>query len=548
MGATSAIATDTLIDRRYCVQRLLGEGGMGRTYLVADERCFNDLCVVKEFLPPAGDTAVLAKSRELFLREARVLHRLSHPQIPRFLACFEAEERLFLVEEYIDGKNYHVLLEERLARQQQGFSEAEILQWLADILPVLDYIHRAGVIHRDLSPDNIMLPRSEAETPETAHPKPMLIDFGAVKQAMTEVAVGVKSPKTETRTAFVGKVGYAPPEQVRMGQCYPNSDLYAIAVTALVLLTGKPPSELYDSYGMEWQWRDSARVSDALAGIFAKMLAERPQERYASAAEVLAALASVRQMHQSLAVVPRSKTPALAKITTVQNAETAPMRWTAISSLFALSREPNPSKMSTYSGLALSLTGLVAIVATSIVIGMRSPYIPFLCKPLKSCARENEFQQLYARILQQDTTARLLSSPPQNLDDLQKQRARIAETLAQLRGIPEDVSAYTEAQPLLAYYRNELRQIDARLASETAVADRLAAAEKQAQKAERAANLATTPDGVAEARGEWEKAIAQLDDIANESLLSDRVKTLRSEYRAKLSRLEEQNRSAVRQP
>lgn len=539
MKATAEISPGTLIDRRYRVRQVLGEGGMGRTYLVADERCFDDLCVLKEFLPPQMDAALLKKSRELFEREARVLHQLSHPQIPRFLACFEEEGRLFLAEEYIEGQNYHVLLEERLANQGLAFSEAEILQWLEDLLPVLDYIHRCQVIHRDISPDNIMLPRGDRGVRIAERAKPILIDFGVVKQAMTEVGVQSSGNRTSS-TAFVGKVGYSPPEQMRMGQCYPSSDLYSLAVTALVLLTGKPPSELYDSYGMQWQWRDRVRISDALAQILTKMLAERPQDRYQSAAEAMAALSSLAQMRHSLAVVPRSKSPAIAKVPSTRRDRTLPTRWTAIASLFSLLPEANPSKLNAYTGLAVSLSGLAAIIFASIIIGMRSPYISFLCKPLNSCARDEEFQQFYARVLQQETTSRLLSRPPQNLEDLQKVRDRLYETLAQLRSIPEDVKIHSEAQPLVAYYRNELQQIDARIVSEKMAAEQLATVEKLAQKAARATSMATTKWRLEDARAAWEKVLAQLNQIPAQTFVSDRVKAKRSEYRDKISGIEEQ--------
>ena len=113
----------------------MGQGGFGRTYLAFDQHCFNKYCVLKEFLPCLIQESYQQKSRDLFAREARILYQIDHPQIPKFIACFEEEGRLFLVQEYVDGKTYSTLLKERLSQQGQAFSEAEITQWLRDLLP-----------------------------------------------------------------------------------------------------------------------------------------------------------------------------------------------------------------------------------------------------------------------------------------------------------------------------------------------------------------------------------------------------------------------------
>ncbi len=105
------------------------------------------------------------------------------------------------------------------------------------------YIHSLGVIHRDISPDNLMLRSSDQ--------LPVLIDFGGVKQVAATVASqyyqtgAIASPINGT---LLGKIGFAPPEQMQTGVVSTSSDLYALAVTMLVLLTGKQPQELIDTY------------------------------------------------------------------------------------------------------------------------------------------------------------------------------------------------------------------------------------------------------------------------------------------------------------
>ena len=269
------------IDGRYRIQRVLGRGGFGRTYLAADDRRFGDLCVLKEFAPSnQSDPVVAQKLRELFQREAAVLHKLNHSQIPRFFAVLEENDRLFIVQEYINGKTYWRVLQER-QQHRKAFTEAEIVKWLNDLLKVLDYIHGENIVHRDIAPDNIMLPRGKK--------LPVLIDFGVVKQVATHF-YGMSAIHPDgliQASVSVGKFGYAPYEQIRMGQCSSKSDLYALAVTAVVLLTGKPPNLLIDPRSLEWKWQSQVRLNPRLVEILERMMAEKPQDRYSSAKIIL---------------------------------------------------------------------------------------------------------------------------------------------------------------------------------------------------------------------------------------------------------------------
>lgn len=271
----------TLISNRYLIQKILGQGGFGRTYLALDTRRFNEACVVKEFVPATTKSDIIRKSRELFEREAKVLYQIQHPQIPQFLAWLTENERLFIVQEYIDGKNYSQILSERLSKKGRPFSETEVRAWLLDMLPVLEYIHDRNIIHRDISLDNVMLPHNQS--------KPVLIDFGVVKEKFTQI-LSVQSPfQHSIQGSVVGKIGYSPPEQLRLGQCYPSSDIYALGVCAVVLLTARMPYMLIDD-SFNWQWRSYAKISDSFNCILEKMLAEAPIERYQSAKEVLVEL------------------------------------------------------------------------------------------------------------------------------------------------------------------------------------------------------------------------------------------------------------------
>jgi len=292
------IYSGLILGSRYRIMRQLGQGGFGRTYLAEDINRFNELCVLKEFAPQVQTSAVLQKAEELFAREAGVLYQLQHPQIPRFRELFrvnvEGKNYLFLVQDYVEGKNLFSLLH---SRQPARFSEGEVTQLLLDILPVLEYIHSLGVIHRDISPDNLILRNSDS--------RPVLIDFGGVKQIAATVSqlAQVEAGKAAPPATLLGKVGYAPNEQMRTGTVYPHSDLYALAVTALVLLTGKEPQELIDPRTLSWQWEQEVNVSNTLATVLNKMLQPKMSDRYQNAREVWQAL-NISPYEDTLAVSP----------------------------------------------------------------------------------------------------------------------------------------------------------------------------------------------------------------------------------------------------
>lgn len=274
------IPLGTLLRQRYLIQAVLGQGGFGRTYLALDQERFGERCVLKEFVVREQNEAAAQKSKKLFQREAAILHQLQHPQVPRFWAAFEDQQRLFLVQEFIPGKTYRAILSDR-QKQQQALSEAEVRHFLKHMLPVLIYIHEKGILHRDISPDNVIL------SPQVGQPEqmglPVLIDFGAVKEA----TVHGRPVSSVTR---VGKIGYAPPEQLQTGAVSANSDLYALAATSVVLLTGKDPHKLLDGQTLSWSWQEYVTLDPTIAAILRRMLSVYPGDRYQSARDVWAEL------------------------------------------------------------------------------------------------------------------------------------------------------------------------------------------------------------------------------------------------------------------
>jgi serine/threonine protein kinase len=272
----------TVLEGRYRIVQQIGQGGFGRTYLCENLNRFKEPCVLKEFAPQVQGSYALEKAKKLFEREANVLHQLAHPQIPRFRELFQLNSGsggLFLVQDYVAGQTYRYLLAQRIT-QNQLFSADEIRQLLLNLLPVLEYIHSVGVIHRDIAPDNLIL-RSNDNLP-------VLIDFGGVKQVAVNAEIQVTG-STDLPTCL-GKVGYAPHEQLQRGTVYPHSDIYALAATALVLLTGQEPTDMIEPLTLNWNWRQFVTLDPDLGTVFDKMLQPNINARYQTASEVLAAL------------------------------------------------------------------------------------------------------------------------------------------------------------------------------------------------------------------------------------------------------------------
>ncbi|HIK10776.1 MAG TPA: GUN4 domain-containing protein [Oscillatoriaceae cyanobacterium M33_DOE_052] len=272
-----------LLKERYRPIQFLGEGGMGRTFLAVDEDIpSKPKCVVKQLVFPQGGTSNVAKFTELFEREALHLDSLgSHPQIPTLLAHFEQNQWLYLVQEWISGQT----LAQELA-DNGPFNQAQVVQLLEELLPVLKFIHEPRgrrsdrqIIHRDIKPANIM--RRDISSPI----KPgqlVLIDFGIAK-------LFAGSATFETAT-IVGTPEYMPPEQYH-GQPLPASDLYSLGVTCIHLLTGISPRNLFDASQDKFQWRSHLPpgnpVSPKLGNILDKMLQNAVNLRYKSASEIL---------------------------------------------------------------------------------------------------------------------------------------------------------------------------------------------------------------------------------------------------------------------
>jgi serine/threonine protein kinase len=287
------LAPDTLLQQRYRILNLLDDGGSGRLYLATDRERGDTECAIEEIVPSSQFPTVVAKAKELFEQEVKLLERLQHPQLPKFWGTFTDLDRLFLVRDYIPGSTYAQLLNER-RDLTTAFSESEVWQFLVQVLPAIGYLHSQGVVHRNLAPENIIYRDRDL--------LPVPISFGIVKEFAHQLQADPSSQPLE-----IGQPGYAPIDQLQPGQVYPHSDLYALAVTAIVLLTGKEPSALFENHLPNWEWRKWTTIGDDFANVLGRMLSPDPNHRYQSAVEVNRTLQSLDMPPQSDPAFPANR-------------------------------------------------------------------------------------------------------------------------------------------------------------------------------------------------------------------------------------------------
>ncbi len=218
---TGQLQPGTNLVNRYLIQEVIGVGGMGSVYRARDLHFPNvvKLVAVKEMINQAPDPLVRQTIVQNFEREANILATLTHPSIPRIYDYFTLDNRSYLVEEFINGRDLEVLLS-----QTDGFlPEEQVLDWAIQLSDVLSYLHGHKpdpIIFRDMKPSNVMV---------NQYNHIVLVDFGIAKPFQ----VGQKG-------TMIGTEGYSPPEQYR-GEANVQADIYALGATLHHLLTRRDP-------------------------------------------------------------------------------------------------------------------------------------------------------------------------------------------------------------------------------------------------------------------------------------------------------------------
>lgn len=255
-----------VLQGRYRIEYLLGQGGMGAVYCGTDLR-FNTPVAIKE------NRLVTRESKKQFAREAGLLHRLRHPNLPRVTDHFFIPgQGQYLVMDFVEGEDLNQVL------VRQGLvPQAQALDWMGQVLDALDYLHSKNVIHRDVKPANVKI---------TSEGQVFLVDFGLAK---------TYHPALETTIGARGVTpGFAPPEQYGQGRTDARTDVYAAGATLYALVTGQPPPGTLEMVTQEAELVAPRQVNPAVSpeveSAILRAMQLAPNGRFQSAAEFGSAL------------------------------------------------------------------------------------------------------------------------------------------------------------------------------------------------------------------------------------------------------------------
>jgi serine/threonine protein kinase len=263
----------------YDVEREIGRGGDARVFLARDHE---GRAVALKILHPEFLESVAA---DRFLREIRLISRLSHPRIARLLDSGQRDWFVYLAMDFIDGSS----LRQVLGRGRK-LSVSDTLRVACDLLDALDHAHGFGIVHRDVKPENVMISRDRGA---------VLLDFGIARAFASSVSREI------TRAGLtVGSSSYMSPEQINAeGKLDGRSDLYSLGCVLFECLTGRPPFvRRGEAMVLQLHLTEPApdvralrpEVPEELAGALVKALAKSPDERWRCAGEMRDALARLR--------------------------------------------------------------------------------------------------------------------------------------------------------------------------------------------------------------------------------------------------------------
>lgn len=236
------LTSGQVLQNRYRIARLLGQGGMGAVYRAWDLN-LNIPVALKELVPEPGiDPVTLAQLRAQFQREAQVLANLAHPSLTRVTNHFEWGSNVYLVMDFVEGESLDALIA-RLG----PLPEAQVLNWTAQLLDALATCHAQHIIHRDVKPQNIII-RPDGRA--------VLVDFGLVK------LWDPRHPQTQRIIRGMGTREYASPEHYGLGGRHtePRSDLYSLGATMYHALTGQEPPSAIDRWATPSSFTNPRRL------------------------------------------------------------------------------------------------------------------------------------------------------------------------------------------------------------------------------------------------------------------------------------------------
>lgn len=272
-----------IINQKYRIVDILGEGGIAITYLAEDLQTGDNLALKVLSLRRMNDW----KKMELFSRESQILSQLNHSAIPQYIDYFQLEtdndNSFYIAQQLAPGKSLSELVE-----NGYYFDESEIRYIAIQILDILIYLHSFSppVIHRDIKPQNII--RGD-------NGKIFLVDFGAVADTYHNTVTG--------GSTVVGTFGYMAPEQFR-GKAFPSTDLYGLGTTLLYLLTKKCPSDLPQKH-LKIDFGSQVDVSREFVNWLEKILEPIAEDRFPDAGVALAVFQEKESLNNYLTQKPR---------------------------------------------------------------------------------------------------------------------------------------------------------------------------------------------------------------------------------------------------
>jgi outer membrane protein assembly factor BamB/tRNA A-37 threonylcarbamoyl transferase component Bud32 len=299
-----ALPAGTILEGRYEILRVCGQGGMSTVYVARDLRFsqVERLCAVKEMFTREPDERTRMLQLANFEREAALLATLSHPAIPKIYDYFTVGGLVYLVLEFIEGTD----LERMIANKKEPVPEDTLVDWTLQILDVLAYLHEQQpepIVFRDLKPSNIMLRNDGAIT---------LIDFGIARTF-----------QPLQRGTMIGTEGYAPPEQYR-GIAEPRGDIYALGATLHHLATGSDPRhEPPFTFAQRPPRELNPELSPEFEELILRAVAYTPADRFPSAAAMAQAVIEIRDRRARGAVTDTNPVIPATVAPTEQHAETS---------------------------------------------------------------------------------------------------------------------------------------------------------------------------------------------------------------------------------